>query len=93
MAQPQFRQDLTARMSQLPAPVPQVWRGIDNFHHILDAGVLTVELAHRRLRDTAVLPLAARLGAPDAAIEAFRRRHDRIITRLYGGLRGAHWYV
>jgi hypothetical protein len=93
MPKPQFRENITARLNQLPPPVPQVWRRVDNLHAVLDAGVSTVEFAHRRLRDGAVLPLASRLGASDASIEAFRRRHDRVIGRLYGSLHAAHWYL
>lgn len=93
MSKPQFRQHITDWMGRRPVPVPQVWRIVDGFHHTADGVLTAVEHLHFGVRDRVVLPTAARLGASNTGIEAFRERHTRLFGAFYRRLRAVHWYV
>ncbi|AYF76794.1 hypothetical protein D7D52_26605 [Nocardia yunnanensis] len=93
MAQPVFRQRVTAWMQQRPAPIPRLWQLVDGLHYTADAVIGVIEKTHMGIRDHVVLNVAARAGVPESSIKTFRSRHDRVFGGLYRGLRTVHWFV
>jgi hypothetical protein len=49
MTKPEFRIRITDRMNQQPAPIPQAWKLVDEFHGLIDRTIDGAQQMHARL--------------------------------------------
>ncbi|MEV6773706.1 hypothetical protein AB0N05_34235 [Nocardia sp. NPDC051030] len=89
---PPLMQRLDDRISELPAPVPQLWAVRMWVHAVGSTGITAVQVGHMLFRDQ-LIALLAQWGVPQDRLAGFREQHERLFGAFYDRARNAHWYI
>ncbi len=78
--------------TSLPEPIPSIWKVRTGLHRTLDRIIDFAERKQLALHDKLFTPILE-LVLPKTMFDAFERTPKRLVGRVYGTLRAAHWYV